>query len=80
MLINIVFQQPGKFSIEEFEQIGTINGLPAHEFNLDSLEDKPWRKPGADITGKYGSLSMIMLLFNVLLTDVTCFRLLQLWV
>ncbi|XP_046987991.1 pre-mRNA 3'-end-processing factor FIP1 isoform X2 [Schistocerca americana] len=43
-------KQPGKFSIEEFEAIGTINGVPAHEFNLDSLEDKPWRKPGADIT------------------------------
>ncbi|XP_067014396.1 pre-mRNA 3'-end-processing factor FIP1 isoform X2 [Anabrus simplex] len=43
-------KQPGKFSIEEFEAVGTINGVPAHEFNLDSLEDKPWRKPGADIT------------------------------
>ncbi|CAH1117847.1 unnamed protein product [Phaedon cochleariae] len=43
-------QQPGKFVVEEFEQIGTINGVPATEFNVDSLEDKPWRKPGADIT------------------------------
>ncbi|XP_019873717.1 pre-mRNA 3'-end-processing factor FIP1 [Aethina tumida] len=43
-------QQTGKFSVEEFEQIGTINGVPANEYNLDSLEDKPWRKPGADIT------------------------------
>ncbi|KAG5890970.1 hypothetical protein JTB14_028648 [Gonioctena quinquepunctata] len=43
-------QQPGKFAVEEFEQIGTINGVPAMEFNVDSLEDKPWRKPGADIT------------------------------
>lgn len=43
-------QQPGKFSVEEFDQIGTINGVPATEYNLDSLEDKPWRKPGADIT------------------------------
>ncbi|KAL1140117.1 hypothetical protein AAG570_000049, partial [Ranatra chinensis] len=43
-------QQPGKFSIEEFESIGTINGLPAHEFSIDALEEKPWRKPGADIT------------------------------
>lgn len=48
--IDKLKQQPGKFSIEEFEQIGTINGIPAHEYNLDSLEDKPWRKPGADIT------------------------------
>lgn len=21
-----------------------------YEFNLDTIEDKPWRKPGADIT------------------------------
>ncbi|KAK4880307.1 hypothetical protein RN001_008453 [Aquatica leii] len=42
--------QPGKFSVDEFEQAGMINGVPVSEFNLDSLEDKPWRKPGADIT------------------------------
>ncbi|XP_022901874.1 pre-mRNA 3'-end-processing factor FIP1 isoform X2 [Onthophagus taurus] len=40
----------GKFSIDEFDQPGSINGVPATDFNLDSLEDKPWRKPGADIT------------------------------
>ncbi|CAD6991515.1 unnamed protein product [Ceratitis capitata] len=40
----------GKFSVEDFEGVGTINGVPAHEFSIDSLEDKPWRKPGADIT------------------------------
>lgn len=51
LLVIFLFQQPGKFSIEEFETIGTINGIPAHDFSLDSLEDKPWRKPGADITG-----------------------------
>lgn len=43
-------QQPGKFALEEFDQVGTINGVPATEYNLDSLEEKPWRKPGADIT------------------------------
>lgn len=42
--------QGGKFSIEDFESVGTINGVPAHEFSIDSLEEKPWRKPGADIT------------------------------
>lgn len=42
--------QVGKFNIEEFESVGTINGVQAHEFSIDSLEDKPWRKPGADIT------------------------------
>ncbi len=42
--------QTGKFNIEEFESVGTINGTPAHEFAIESIEDKPWRKPGADIT------------------------------
>lgn len=43
-------QASGKFNIEEFESIGTISGVPAHEFSIDSLDEKPWRKPGADIT------------------------------
>lgn len=43
-------QPAGKFNIEEFESVGTIAGVAAHEFSIDSLEDKPWRKPGADIT------------------------------
>lgn len=43
-------QPGGKFNMEEFESIGTINGAPAHEFSIDSLDEKPWRKPGADIT------------------------------
>lgn len=30
--------------------MGTINGTIAHEFNVESIEDKPWRKPGSDIT------------------------------
>lgn len=38
------------FAVDEFDQAGMINGVPATEYNLDSLEDKPWRKPGADIT------------------------------
>jgi pre-mRNA 3'-end-processing factor FIP1 len=40
----------GKFSIEEFESVGTINGQPAHEFAMETIEEKPWRKPGSDIT------------------------------
>lgn len=40
----------GKFNMEEFESVGTINGVAAHEYSIDSLEEKPWRKPGADIT------------------------------
>ncbi|CRL05870.1 CLUMA_CG019035, isoform A [Clunio marinus] len=40
----------GKFNIEEFESVGSINGQPAFEFAIENIEDKPWRKPGADIT------------------------------
>lgn len=32
-----------KFSIEEFESVGSIAGQPATEFSLDNIEDKPWR-------------------------------------
>jgi len=39
-----------QFTADEFEGSMSINGVPAHEFSLDSLEEKPWRKPGADIT------------------------------
>ncbi|KAK7503807.1 hypothetical protein BaRGS_00004930 [Batillaria attramentaria] len=36
----------------DIEAQGTINGVPVYEFDLDSIqnEEKPWRKPGADIT------------------------------
>jgi len=43
-------EKKGKFSVEEFGQVGVINGEAAVEFDLEGLEDKPWRKPGADIT------------------------------
>ena len=39
-------EKKGKFAVEEFEQVGTVNGKPAHEFDIETLEDKPWRKPG----------------------------------
>nr|CAG4650421.1 EOG090X0BVA [Sida crystallina] len=42
--------EKSKFTTEEFDGSMAINGVPAHEFSLDSLEEKPWRKPGADIT------------------------------
>ena len=40
----------GKFSVDDFEGTGPINGVPAQDFSLDSIEEKPWRKPGADLT------------------------------
>ncbi|OBZ86574.1 Pre-mRNA polyadenylation factor fip1 [Choanephora cucurbitarum] len=32
------------------EAIGEYNGEPITDVDLDNVEDKPWRKPGADIT------------------------------
>ncbi|KAF7723610.1 pre-mRNA 3-end-processing factor fip1l1 [Apophysomyces ossiformis] len=32
------------------DAVGELNGQPITEVDLDSVEDKPWRKPGADIT------------------------------
>jgi len=43
-------EKKGKFAVEDFDAIGTVNGQPSVEVDLDSLEEKPWRKPGADIT------------------------------
>ncbi|KAI7865939.1 Fip1 motif-domain-containing protein [Spinellus fusiger] len=34
----------------QLDVIGELNGQPITEVDLDSVEDKPWRKPGADIT------------------------------
>ncbi|KAM9324060.1 uncharacterized protein PAF06_000052 [Gastrophryne carolinensis] len=33
-----------------FAAPGSINGVPVLEVDLDSFEEKPWRKPGADIS------------------------------
>ena len=43
-------EKKGKFAPEVFEQVGSINGAPAQEFDMEALEEKPWKKPGADIT------------------------------
>lgn len=34
----------------DIDSVGSYNGMPIYDLNLDNLEDKPWRKPGADIT------------------------------
>ncbi|KAJ0181369.1 hypothetical protein K1T71_003454 [Dendrolimus kikuchii] len=39
-----------KVTIDDLEGPGSINGVPALEFNIDTIEDKPWNKPGADIS------------------------------
>ncbi|KAM3960145.1 uncharacterized protein ACR2FA_005774 [Aphomia sociella] len=40
----------GKVTLEDLDGPGSINGVPALEFNIDTIEDKPWNKPGADIS------------------------------
>lgn len=30
----------------DLEAVGKINGVPTYEFDLDTVDDKPWRKPG----------------------------------
>ncbi|XP_015905206.1 pre-mRNA 3'-end-processing factor FIP1 [Parasteatoda tepidariorum] len=40
----------GKTKGIDLDTVGLINGVSLYEFNLDTIEDKPWRKPGADIT------------------------------
>ncbi|XP_054719791.1 LOW QUALITY PROTEIN: pre-mRNA 3'-end-processing factor FIP1-like [Uloborus diversus] len=40
----------GKTKGIDLDTVGMINGVSMYEFNLDTIEDKPWRKPGADIT------------------------------
>ncbi|XP_013929586.1 PREDICTED: pre-mRNA 3'-end-processing factor FIP1-like isoform X2 [Thamnophis sirtalis] len=34
----------------DLEASGNVNGLPVIEVDLESFEDKPWRKPGADLS------------------------------
>lgn len=51
---------------------GNINGLPVIEVDLDSFEDKPWRKPGGasqflvvNIFCSFSSLSLISHVISV---------------
>lgn len=39
-------EKKGRFAVEEFDQVGTIKGTPATDFDLESAEEKPWKKPG----------------------------------
>ncbi|XP_050432675.1 pre-mRNA 3'-end-processing factor FIP1 [Adelges cooleyi] len=43
-------KQQGKFNVDDFESVGSINGVPSHEYSIETTEEKPWLKPGADIT------------------------------
>ncbi len=41
-------EKKGKFAVEDFDKVGTINGKEAHDYDYETLEEKPWRKPGED--------------------------------
>lgn len=41
-----LLEKKGKFTVDEFDQVGTIKGQPAPDFDMESVEDKPWKKPG----------------------------------
>ena len=43
---QILSEKKGKFNVEDFDRVGAIDGTPAHEVDIESLEEKPWRKPG----------------------------------
>ncbi|XP_044150344.1 pre-mRNA 3'-end-processing factor FIP1-like isoform X2 [Bufo gargarizans] len=40
----------GKVKGVDLDAPGSINGVPLVDVDLDSFEDKPWRKPGADLS------------------------------
>ena len=51
-----VTEKKGKFNVEEFDQLGLINGQPAQDVDLESIEDKPWKKPG---TAFYSLITLV---------------------
>ena len=36
----------------DLEAVGTINDVPVFEFDISSLDEKPWRKPGTNLAVK----------------------------
>ena len=30
----------------DLEAVGTVNGVSVYEYDLETVDDKPWRKPG----------------------------------
>ena len=46
---NLPFQKP---TVEKVDMDGqpTVNGTVVYDLDLATMEDKPWQKPGADIT------------------------------
>lgn len=49
---TVAYQKPpsGSAGKIELDANPAYKGTPVYDLDLSSLEDKPWRKPGADIT------------------------------
>ncbi|XP_014347666.1 pre-mRNA 3'-end-processing factor FIP1 isoform X2 [Latimeria chalumnae] len=48
--VGRAFGAAAKIKGVDLDAPGSINGVPVLEVDLDSFEDKPWRKPGADLS------------------------------
>ena len=35
---------------DDFNTAGKVNGVPVSDLSLNESDDKPWRKPGADLS------------------------------
>lgn len=46
---TVVIQQTQKTGID-LDGVGAIGDVSIYDFDINTVEDKPWRKPGADIT------------------------------
>jgi pre-mRNA 3'-end-processing factor FIP1 len=45
--ICVVFSViPGASKGVDLDVVGKINGVSVYEFDVDSVDDKPWRRPG----------------------------------
>ena len=42
--MNIIRSSLSALSLQDFDKIGSVNDVPALEMDMESLEEKPWRK------------------------------------
>ena len=54
----------------DVEAVGTVNGVSIHEFDLDSVDDKPWRKPGKKLCHCSASPRVLSTRYNSLLSHM----------
>jgi hypothetical protein len=44
--IGGMFGKHGASKGVDLDVVGKINGVSVYEFDVDSVDDKPWRRPG----------------------------------